>query len=302
MAFHTFMLFRSFFAPPGEDRSYALAFGFVLWSITLSAIITVRGELFAPGRRRALYYRLAVFAPVVISYFQMMFLLPGLQPTLVDWELYAIDRVIFGETPAVLLEAFNRRPVVEWIAFFYYSYFYMMAAMLIPTLLFDRGQRLRELMVGGVLVATLGHTLYTFVPGAGPWKTLEFTAALDGGFFWGLVQETVSSAGAQLDIFPSLHTAYPTLFSLHAFGNRDRAPFKFLWPVIAFFAANMIVATMFLRWHWAIDVVAGLALAITARTVAVYVARREGKRGQGDDDRQPVWEPLWRIEPDQPRP
>ena len=153
---------------------------------------------------------------------------------------------------------------------------------------------MRELMVGGVIVATFGHTLYTLVPGAGPYAHIDFAEPLHGGLFWGLVQDTVAAGGAQFDIFPSLHTAYPTLFALHAFGNRDRAPFKYVWPIVAFFAVNMIIATMFLRWHWGIDVIAGLCLAAFARFMGVRIGRNEGKRGEGDDERQQVWEPLFR--------
>ncbi len=297
LGFHSLMLLRAAGCPPSDDRTMALRFGAVLWTVTLTSILSVRGGLWKPGKVRALFYRLGVFAPVVVSYFQMMFLLPALQTPLMDTQLFAIDQAFLGTTPALWFQRFNQQPVVEWIAFFYYSYFYLMAGMLLPTLFFDKGQRMRELMIGGVIVATTGHTLYTLMPGAGPYATIEFAQPLNGGLFWGLVVETVSSAGAQLDIFPSLHTAYPTLFALHAFGNRDRAPFKYVWPVIAFFAINMIIATMFLRWHWAIDVVAGLALAFTARAIAVRVARREGARGQDGDDRQVVWEPLFGKKP-----
>jgi hypothetical protein len=122
---------------------------------------------------------------------------------------------------------------------------------------------------------------------------MEFAEPIHGGFFWQQVLLTVESAGAQMDIFPSLHTAYPTLYALHAFGWRRTRPFRWAWPIVAFFALNMIIATMFLRWHWFIDVVFGFALALVARTVAVWVARREAVRDEDSDERQPVWEPLF---------
>ncbi|MBK6577437.1 MAG: hypothetical protein IPG17_14760 [Sandaracinaceae bacterium] len=39
-----------------------------------------------------------IFVPVVLSYFQMRFLLPALQPALVDRHLYALDQALFGTT------------------------------------------------------------------------------------------------------------------------------------------------------------------------------------------------------------
>ncbi len=296
MAFHTFMLLRVSIAPEGADRTLALKIGFALWMATASTLLLVRGEILREGWRRSLLYRLGVFFPVVLSYFEMGVALPAIANTLMDGRLLAIDEALLGATPAKTLEALNVRPVVEWVSFFYYSYFYLMAAMLLPALFFDRGQRLRELMCGAVIVATCGHVGYTLVTGAGPYAFMEFSAPLDGGLFWGLVVKTVESAGAGLDIFPSLHTAYPTYYALHAFGNRHTKAFRFTWPIIAFFAANMVFATMFLRWHYFIDVVAGLALAIAARTVAYAVSRREASRGEDGDERQPVLEPLFRYQ------
>jgi membrane-associated phospholipid phosphatase len=40
--------------------------------------------------------------------------------------------------------------------------------------------------------------------------------------------------------------------------------------VMTFFASQIILATMFLRWHWLIDVVAGFTIA----TSAAFISRR----------------------------
>lgn len=292
--FHSYMLMRAFRTLDGPHQHDARVWALTLFTWTIATILLVRGQVMPEGRLRAILYRIGIFAPMVLSYFEMIHLLPALQPHLLDMKLYAIDRALFGETPAIVMQAWNTRPVVEWIAFFYYSYFYLMIAMLIPALLFDKGKRLHELMVGAFVVCGGGHIIYTLVPGAGPYASIPFDAPLDGGFWWQQVRTTVSHAGAQLDIFPSLHTAYPTYFTLHAFAYRKTMPFKFVWPVIAFFAFNMITATMFLRWHWGIDVVAGLMLATAARMTAIQVVRREGSRGTEEDTRMPVWESFLR--------
>ena len=293
MAFHTFMLLRISIVPESPAKALSLKIGFALWLTTASTLLLTRGEILRPGRRRALLYRVGLFFPVVLSYFEMGAALPALQNELMDGRLLAIDEALLGVTPAIWFQAFNTRPVVELISFFYYSYFYLMAVMLLPALFFDRGQRLRELMVGAVIIATCGHVGYTLVTGAGPYAFMEFEAPLDGGLFWGLVVQTVESAGAGLDIFPSLHTAYPTYYALHAFAHRDTKAFRYTWPIVALFATMMIVATMFLRWHYFIDVVAGLALALAARTIAMVVGRKEASRRSEDDPRPPVWEPAF---------
>ena len=147
-------------------------------------------------------------------------------------------------------------------------------------------------MAGALLIVAGGHFLYTLVPGAGPFATLAFEEPLHGGFWWRQVQVTVAAAGAQLDIFPSLHTAFPVYFTLFAIGNRDDPLLRWAWPLLGFIALNIVVATMFLRWHWFIDVAFGLVLAYAARRFSLFVADREALRGTRYDERQRVWEPL----------
>lgn len=292
LLFHAYMTLRVLTAPEGADQAFASRFAFALFATTAIGITLTRGEVLRPGKLRALVYRVGLFAPVPLSYFSLRTLLPALKPELLDMQLWSIDEAIFGTTPALWLNQFNQPGIIEWFSFFYYSYFYLMVGMLIPALFFDKGRRLRELMIGGMAVAVIGHVGYTLVPGAGPVSVLQDIEPIHGGFFWQQVVVTVESAGAQLDIFPSLHTAYPVYFALHAFGWRKTKPFRWLWPIIAFMSLNIMVATMLLRWHWGIDVMAGLCLALSARALAVYVSRRETHEAREKADKQPVWEPL----------
>jgi membrane-associated phospholipid phosphatase len=105
------------------------------------------------------------------------------------------------------------------------------------------------------------------------------------------VRETVEAGGAQKDIFPSLHTAAPTFFAIFSFRHRKLVPFKYSWPVVAFLATQIIIATMFLRWHYLVDIVAGLALATTAALLGPYVADWERAKRERLG-LQPAWTPL----------
>ncbi|MFA9411203.1 MAG: phosphatase PAP2 family protein [Deltaproteobacteria bacterium] len=292
LAFHAYLFLRVSIAPDSADATVARRLAFALLAITGCALVLTRGEVIRGQRARALTYRLGLFIPMPFSYFTMRVLLPALQPELVDYPLLAIDQWLLGTTPSVWMEAWNVEPVVEWFSFFYYGYFVVMTLMLVPSLLVDRGRRQEEILAGALLIVACGHVLYTIIPGAGPVATIAFDQPLQGGFWWSQVELTVATAGAQLDIFPSLHTAYPVYFALHAFAYRHTQPFRWLWPILAFVAVNIMIATMFLRWHWFIDVAAGLLLAFAARRFALALADREELRGGPNDSRQPVWERL----------
>ncbi|MCZ6807465.1 MAG: phosphatase PAP2 family protein [Deltaproteobacteria bacterium] len=292
LTFHAYIFLRISIAPDSPDATAARRMVLALLVVTASAMVLTRGEVIQNQRARALTYRLGLFVPMVFSYFEMRLLLPALQLEAMDYRLYAIDLWLLGTTPSVWMEAWNTKPIVEWLSFFYYGYFLVLIVMLIPALFLEKGRRLQELMAGALLIVATGYFLYTIVPGAGPFATLAFDEPLHGSFWWNQVQITVATAGAQLDIFPSLHTAFPAYFALYACGHRHERPFNWAWPILAFVAFNIIMATMFLRWHWFIDVAIGLLLAFAARRFSVVVAEHEGHRGEAYDMRQPVWEKL----------
>lgn len=292
LAFHAYLFLRVSIAPDSPDATVARRLALALFVITACSMVLSRGEVIRSQRARALTYRLGLFVPMVLSYFEMRVLLPALQPDLMDHRLFAIDLWLLGTTPSVWMQAWNVEAVVEWLSFFYYGYFLILVLMLVPALFVGQGRRLQELMAGAMLIVAGGHFLYTLVPGAGPFATIAFDQPLQGAFWWKQVEVTVATAGAQLDIFPSLHTAFPAYFALHAYAHRDTQPFRWLWPILGFVAINIILATMFLRWHWFIDVALGVLLAFAARGFAVATASREELRGGPYDARQPVWERL----------
>jgi membrane-associated phospholipid phosphatase len=56
------------------------------------------------------------------------------------------------------------------------------------------------------------------------------------------------------------------------------------------FSANIVI-TMFLRWHYLIDVFAGLTLSVGGFYLATWVSRREVQYRE-QNGYQPVWPPI----------
>jgi membrane-associated phospholipid phosphatase len=207
--------------------------------------------------------------------------LPVVNPNSLDLELYQLDLTLFGFEPALYMDRLVGPITTEWFAFFYFSYFMILAAHLFPILFFGKDKKLvAEFCLGLLLMLCLGHTGYMLVPGFGPHQAIaqEFHNQLPSGMWLDAVMTTVASGGAQKDIFPSLHTAAPTFLALFSLRHRDRLPFRYTWPIVAFFAVNIIFATMYLRWHYVIDVIAGLFLATGSLLGTVALQRREFPR------------------------
>jgi membrane-associated phospholipid phosphatase len=293
VVFHLFLWLRvSVFAPTSRAQQLASNQTFLLLTVTLTGILLCRGEVLSSSFARAIVYRVCILAPASLSYFALRFLLPALEPTLLDAQLLRVDEALFGQTPAGYWDAYVNPSTVEWFSFFYYSYFLFLVSYVVGSLVFQRGKLLYQMVLGAALVVSLGHSIYTLVPGFGPHVAMTFRNPLTGGFWWNTVNQAVCSAGAYLDIFPSLHTAYPTFFMLYTWHHRDRAPFKYVVGVTTFFTLNIIVATMFLRWHYAVDVVAGLLLAGLAFVVVTRLSEWEPLIRKRRAATQPIWEPL----------
>ena len=291
VGFHSFMWLRVMMAPDSADATIARSYTFALLAASLGTLLLTRGEMMGPGPARAVVYRIGMLIPMVGSYFTLKWLLPALQLNLLDEQLLRLDELLFGFTPAYYLDRFVNPGTVEWFSFFYYSYFYLIGFYLLTSMIFDTKRRLKEITFGAMAIVAIGHCLYVLVPGVGPYMGYPFQNELSGGFFWQQVIQAVAAAGAQLDIFPSLHTAYPVFFTLHAYRYRRHNPFRYLWIPTAFVAANIVIATVFLRWHYGIDVVAGICLAVFVQRLAVRVAIRE-ENSEAEATRQEVWEPL----------
>jgi hypothetical protein len=257
----------------GRDRLESLGLVAINWLAILVGLALSRGGGFErTSFANALAYRLTIFGTVVSSYFELRVILPAASARAVDGHLYAFDLRVFGVEPSLAWDRFVSPATTEWFSFFYFGYFFILALHVLPFMFLGKNlDVLARFALGTSIVFCVGHMSYILVPGYGPYAYLaaEFHHPLTGGTFWGLVQEAVSSVGAQKDIFPSLHTAVPTFFALFQFRyRRQQWPFRYTWPLAAFCALQIIGATMFLRWHYLVDILAGLMLAIAADVLA----------------------------------
>ncbi|MFU8866870.1 phosphatase PAP2 family protein [Natronococcus sp.] len=86
-------------------------------------------------------------------------------------------------------------------------------------------------------------------------------------------QHLTRQVNRNTNVFPSLHTSLAATVGIFAYETRSSYPKWF--PIAVVLAISVAISTMYLGIHWAIDVVAGLVLAVLCvRLSAALVDRR----------------------------
>jgi membrane-associated phospholipid phosphatase len=250
----------------------------------LSALIFVRSYLRArrdqrpgPALGRALAPALQVLRDFLPFFFGLLFyetlhdLTPLLRPGVVDAQLIAIDRAVFGVDVSYWMGRFASPALTHVMVQCYASYF--VAPGLLACAIYWRGDRVlfREYMVSLCVVTLFGYAGYLLVPAVGPYvyQSALFPTRLPGGEHTHLfIAQIDSLKGVARDCFPSMHTAHTTVVLAFAWRYSKRAFFVYL-PM----AIGLYVSTVYLRMHYVVDVAAGFAVSALAVWVGPRIER-----------------------------
>ncbi len=180
--------------------------------------------------------------------------------------LIRIDQWMFGVQPCVWAQRFYTPFLTEIFSVAYMNYFVVSVTVVAYLLLAGRRREMREALLGTVLCFYIGYFFYIAFPAAPPWLTLasQFTRDFQGGWVTGAaVRMKALDPNASRGAFPSLHCAV-TFITLAYAWKYKKALFAVLLPM----GAALVVSTVYLRHHYVIDILAGLALAVVAYAVA----------------------------------
>jgi hypothetical protein len=180
-------------------------------------------------------------------------------PYLVDAELSRIDTWFWGADPSIWLQRFQTPGWVEFFSFIYGSFIpYIYLSLALGCLGRPPLER-DQFVTGWVFLYVISYLGYIFVPARGPasYHEFDYHVALQGGIFHQLVVAGMQSSGGLQGVFPSLHvggSVYLCLFDLRTHRLRG---LTYLPMVLLIY-----LATIFLRYHYIIDLVAGTVLAV----------------------------------------
>jgi membrane-associated phospholipid phosphatase len=197
--------------------------------------------------------------------------------------LDALDREIFGVQPAVWAEQFITPMRTEAMQFLYMNFFWIAPSAAVILLARRRWTEFRATTFAVLVCFYMGYLLYVLFPAAPPRLVLvyDFTRNLAGNR---AVFSTLSARAFELlpvdsrAAFPSLHAAV-SLVALVCSWRYVRTWFYVLLP----FVLGLWVSTIYLRHHYAVDLLAGWALAPVAIALAprldAWWARRQAALG-----------------------
>jgi membrane-associated phospholipid phosphatase len=183
-----------------------------------------------------------------------------------DAALIAWDQRLFGMQASVAIQRFTFPALTSWMKFAYNSHPFNVPLVGIFIYLRRPRANFREMMSGLVLIGFIGCIGYLLVPGVGPLYTLKDRYFVDLG-----PMQFMDYMKIRRDVFPSLHAGISFLIWIYAYRN-SRWLFWILSPVIL----SLWISTIYLRQHYLIDVVAGLALAPLCVLLADFLFKRFG--------------------------
>lgn len=198
---------------------------------------------------------------ILLAYENLGNLVRFVNPHDADPVLVKIDTFLFfGTNPTLWLEQWIRPWLSEIMHMFYVNYYPFLPIIGFALYITKDYYPYRDAMVSVCIGFYLGYIGYLLVPTVGPrfFMADQFSLSVKGTtMLSGMVYDALNALqSTRRDCFPSLHTAITVIVTTYAFKYR-RWLFWFMLP----FCTGIVAATMYLRYHYVTDVIAGLLLA-----------------------------------------
>ena len=249
----------------------------LLITIHLLAALLLWVEVKRPNRASFVFRHWYALPYVAASYKEMAIIIPATRPWNADRWLAGLDYRIWGFHPTVWLERIHAPALTEFLQIVYTLF--VPAVLLIPFLIWIR-RRYADFRYVAFLIAAgflLSYAGYLFVPARGPRFALRDLQhfPLRGLYFFETMQRTLDRLeAAHYDCFPSGHTEL-TVIAWWC----SRILSKRLFVAYCVYTPSIIFATVYLRYHYTVDVLAGVLAAAVLIAVSPILYRKLSPRG-----------------------
>jgi membrane-associated phospholipid phosphatase len=195
--------------------------------------------------------------PLVFT--ELQFLIHRVRPQDMDPVLAQLDYRIFGCYPTVWMERFMHPWLTAFLQVCYMGYFPLVLP--IGAYLYARNREGFDHVATAIaMMFFLTFLGYLLVPAIGPRFELAAmqTVPLEGvGFTDAMIRWVNQAEGVCRDCFPSGHVSMGTLLIVFSY-----LTCRFLFPFYAVAGAGILVGTVYLRYHYVVDIPAGIVLGL----------------------------------------
>lgn len=211
------------------------------------------------GRLMHWLYHLVFPTISILAIFDSLeYIVHAVNPQDIDPLLIRLDYLILGGHPTVMLEGIMHPLLTDLLQIAYTSYYLLPFTLGIVLLTQKREQDFDQALFMIMLCFYLSYAGYLLFPAIGPRFTMDHlqTNDLRGLVLTAPIQELLNRLeGVKRDAFPSGHTgiALTVLFLAYKFEK------KLFWIFLPFVSA-LIFSTVYLRYHYVVDVLAGIIL------------------------------------------
>jgi len=219
---------------------------------------------------------------ILMAYENLGDLVRFINPHDADPVLVKIDTwLFFGTNPTLWLEQWIRPWFSEIMHVCYVNYYPFLPIIGCALYITRDYHKFRDVMVSVTLGFYLGYVGYLLVPTVGPryFMAEQFTVSVKGTSMLSdqIYHMLNALESTRRDCFPSLHTAITVIVTTYAFRYR-RWLFWIMMPI----CTGIVMATMYLRYHYVIDVIAGLCHAAFCLWAGPRINRLWYKHVTGD--------------------
>jgi membrane-associated phospholipid phosphatase len=189
--------------------------------------------------------------------------------------LIAADRALLGTDATIWLQKFVHPVLTDFFYIAYITYYFIAIALGVVFWMRDRAVA-RRFIFTLTLAYVLSYAGYFAVPALGPRAALatRHSVPLETTAVSRAISTTLDELEhTKFDVFPSGHTMIAVIVLLVAF---QRARDAFRWLLLP--ALSLVISTVYCRFHYVVDVIAGTVLALIAVPVGDYIYDRLNER------------------------
>ena len=248
-----------------------------LLALHAGAIFLLVFEVKFPNPTSWLFHNWYPVLYVAYCYKEMATLVPAIRGSSADAWLAGLDFRIWRANPTVWLERIHSPGLSEFLQI---AYTLFIPAVLLVCVLLWKSRRYREFQYYGFLIALgflISYVGYLLVPARGPRFFLKDLQHIPLQGLWGFdrMQGSLDRLeSVAYDCFPSGHTEL-TLLALWG----SRLVSNRLFKVYFAYTPALIFATVYLRYHYTVDVLAGAIVAAALIPSAPVLYRKLSKGG-----------------------